>query len=30
MAMELDWIHLIRDKDQWRDLMSMIINIPLP
>jgi hypothetical protein len=22
-----DWIHLAQDKDQWRDLVNMVINL---
>jgi hypothetical protein len=26
----LDWIHLAEDKDQWQDLMHMVMNLQLP
>jgi hypothetical protein len=26
----VDWIHLAQDRDQWRDLVSMVINLQVP
>jgi hypothetical protein len=24
------WIHLAQDRDQWRDLVNMVINLRVP
>jgi hypothetical protein len=26
----VDWIHLAQDRDQWRALVDMLKNFPLP
>jgi hypothetical protein len=26
----VDWIHLAEDRDQWRDLVNMVMNIQVP
>jgi hypothetical protein len=26
----MDWIHLAEDRDQWRALMSMVMNLLIP
>jgi hypothetical protein len=26
----VDWIHLAQDKDQWRVLLNMVINLRVP
>jgi hypothetical protein len=27
---DMDWIHLAQDKDQWRDLVNMVMNLQVP
>jgi hypothetical protein len=26
----MDWIDLARDRDQWRALVNMVMNLPVP
>jgi hypothetical protein len=26
----MDWIHLTRDREQWRAIVNMIKNLPVP
>jgi hypothetical protein len=26
----VDWIHLARNRDQWRDLVNMVVNLRVP
>jgi hypothetical protein len=26
----MDWIELAQDRDQWRDLVSMVMNLRVP
>jgi hypothetical protein len=26
----MDWIHLAQDRDQWRDLVNMVMNLWVP
>jgi len=26
----MDWIHLIQDRDQWRDLVNTVMNLRIP
>jgi hypothetical protein len=26
----VDWIHLAQDRDQWRDLVNMAMNLRVP
>jgi hypothetical protein len=26
----IDWIDLARDRDQWRALVNMVMNLPVP
>jgi hypothetical protein len=26
----MDWIHLVQDRDQWRGLVNMVINLRVP
>jgi hypothetical protein len=26
----MDWIDLAQDKDQWRVLVNMVMNLPVP
>jgi hypothetical protein len=26
----LDWLDLVQDRDQWQDLVNMIMNIRVP
>jgi hypothetical protein len=26
----VDWIHLAQDRDQWRDLVNVVMKIPVP
>jgi hypothetical protein len=27
---DVDWIHLARDRDMWRDLVNMVMNLRVP
>jgi hypothetical protein len=27
---DIDWIHMVQDKDQWRALMNMVMNLRFP
>jgi hypothetical protein len=26
----MDWIHMVRDRNQWRDLVNMVMNLRVP
>jgi hypothetical protein len=26
----VDWIHLAQDRDQWRNLVKTVMNLPVP
>jgi hypothetical protein len=26
----VDWMHLSQDKDQWRDVVNTVMNLPVP
>jgi hypothetical protein len=26
----MDWMHLTQDRDQWRDLVTMVMNLRVP
>jgi hypothetical protein len=27
---DVDWIHLVRDRDRWRDLVNTVMNLWFP
>jgi hypothetical protein len=26
----MDWIDLVQDRDEWKDLVNMVMNLPVP
>jgi hypothetical protein len=26
----MDWLHVVQDKDQWRDLVNTVMNLRVP
>jgi len=27
---DVDWMHLVQDRDQWRGLVNMVMNLQVP
>jgi hypothetical protein len=27
---DVDWIHLAQDRDRWRDIVNMVMNLQVP